>query len=281
MNRIFSSNLLPRSIFPSLRASSFLSFFFPLVEGVDKGQQTRNDGCVDRGDTHPYRIHIRTPRSPTLGHRHGLCKWTNVTLDPREQVEYDRRCASGECGVPTTRTWSFRVRRFLSSRRRLSPTRFFLASGEDRRRKREGGKKKSCTNGPSVRSWTIRFGTIRIVTDRLFRNSFLLLDFWILGGGNLPDRGFYFIRAPSMETWRRILERNKILRWSTNICRSECATDCSSCFFFCPPVIISITRVLSTFGFSRVCKISRGVGEMECERRGIIRSPLLTSRYFI
>lgn len=162
-----------------------------------------------------------------------------------------------------------------------SPTRFFLASGEDRRRKREGGKKKSCTNGPSVRSWTIRFGTIRIVTDRLFRNSFLLLDFWILGGGNLPDRGFYFIRAPSMETWRRILERNKILRWSTNICRSECATDCSSCFFFCPPVIISITRVLSTFGFSRVCKISRGVGEMECERRGIIRSPLLTSRYFI
>lgn len=172
MNRIFSSNLLPRSIFPSLRASSFL---FSTSRGVDKGQQTRNDGCVDRGDTHPYRIHIRTPRSPTLGHRHGLCKWTNVTLDPREQVEYDRRCASGECGVPTTRTWSFRVRRFLSSRRPLAFSSLLARIGGGKER---GGKKKVAQmDRPSARG---QFASGQFVLLRIVC-SVTPFSYWIFG----------------------------------------------------------------------------------------------------
>lgn len=80
---------------------------------------------------------------------------------------------------------------------------FFLASGDRRKegKKRKKKRRKNRTNGPST--WLVEFASgqfvFRIVTDRLFPNSFPIgfLDFEGRKGGNFPiRRQFLFYPCP-------------------------------------------------------------------------------------
>lgn len=134
----------------------------------------------------------------------------------------------------------------------------------------------------------------RIVTDRLFPNSFPIgfLDFWernfpirrqflfypcyFIGGKNEKNIGEELnpsSPSPMIET----MERENFGEYLWQIAVGLLVS------FFPPPVIISVARVLfDEFRFNRVCKISMGEGKGEEEDRRLFQRVdiLFTIRLF-
>lgn len=148
------------------------------------------------------------------------CKWTltstftgagrNMTLDAHQE------------NASTTRR--LRVLEFAASSVLLCPSfvvcrpphvHFFLASGDRRKegKKRKKKEEKIAQMDRSHGSWnSLRDNSFPVLLRIVCSPTPFLLDFWILRGEREEisrfDGSFYFIRVPSVERMRRILERN-------------------------------------------------------------------------